>query len=114
MMMLIIVICIILFFGIIMPLFETNNTVKIKSIYERLNNIIRYDLEKCSKNCCNVQWQGSPELLGDDNNGKLNSNYVSSNMSCNFGKNSGCVCLSKDNFNYLENHGNNKSKCLNN
>ena len=45
---------------------------------------------------------------------KLNSNYVSSNMSCNFGKNSGCVCLSKDNFNYLENHGNNKSKCLNN
>jgi hypothetical protein len=110
-MILIAIISIIIFFGIIMPFFENNEIVKTKYIYEKLNNIVKYDLEKCSKKCCNIQWQGLPELLGNDN-GNLDSNYLSSNMSCNFGESSGCVCLDKDKFNYLKNHANNKSKCL--
>lgn len=72
---------------------------------EKLNNtnseIIKLDTNICSKNCCNfTQWL--PEHMKNKN---LNSNYLPSNYSCNFGSNSGCVCVTKDDKEFIENHG---------
>jgi len=105
-MFLITIIFILLFFFFIMPLLEFNYNKNVIDIYENIKDIKKIDLNKCSKDCCNIQWLDNPELIGTDN-GKLNNDYVSSNLSCNFGENSGCVCLKKDDFNYLSNRGQN-------
>lgn len=72
---------------------------------EKLNNIksdvIKIDTNICSKNCCNfIQWL--PEHMKNKN---LNSNYLPSNYSCNFGANSGCLCVTENDKDFLENHG---------
>ena len=104
-----ILICIFIFFFLIMPILDYNYYFKTYTINENINNINnKIDLKKCSKNCCNIQWLNNKELIGD-NNGVLNSNYEASNFSCNFGDSSGCVCLTKNDINNLSNHYNNIS-----
>jgi hypothetical protein len=91
-----------------MPILDYNYCFKKSLIQENINNINnnKVDLKKCSKNCCNIQWLENTELIGD-NNGILDQNYLPSNFSCNFGDNSGCVCLTKNDFNNLSDHYNN-------
>jgi len=73
---------------------------------EKLNNttsddIIKIDTNICSKNCCNfTQWL--PEHMKNKN---LNTNYIPSNYSCNFGANSGCLCMTENDKDFISNHG---------
>jgi hypothetical protein len=100
--------------------FETNN--KINDIFDKTevkyyhndniksdninNKLYRIDLKPCSKQCCKfIQWpvpfNTKNPILSDDT---LN-NYIGSNLSCNLGDGGGCVCITKDDYNYLSNHG---------
>jgi hypothetical protein len=51
----------------------------------------------------NLKWSLNEKTIPDD---QL-KNYIGSNMSCNFGNGSGCLCVSKDDFNYLAERGGN-------
>lgn len=74
------------------------------NIQEKLNNVENNDIKKidqniCSKSCCNYNQYGK--------NDKKDNKYVSSNFFCNYGQGSGCLCVSKDDLNYLSSRGNN-------
>ena len=104
-MMLILCVCIILFFLIILPYIDyyyNNNINNICNNIEKLTpNFI--DTKICSKSCCNQnQWPVS--FLGKD---APNNNYISNNYSCNFQDSSGCPCLTNNDYNYLTNKGGN-------
>jgi len=63
------------------------------------------DTNICSQQCCKfTQW---PVPFNTTNPNSIDlSNYIGSNFSCNNGQSGGgCVCISKDNYNYLSNHG---------
>jgi hypothetical protein len=62
-----------------------------------LNNV-------CSPSCCNRQYETPTikDVMGDQNQ------YVSSNMTCS-GEHSGCICMTQQQQNYLENRGGNRT-----
>ena len=68
------------------------------------NDKFKIDLNECSRDCCKyTQWKLPPEIaLSND---KQYSNFIPTNLSCNWGKNSGCVCLDQKQFNYLSSRG---------
>ena len=67
------------------------------------DNILKLDTNTCSKSCCKfTQWKLPDEL---EQNINKNNYIVPTNFSCNFGNGSGCVCMTKKNFNYLSNRG---------
>ena len=79
------------------PFVDTSNT-----------NINKIDTKRCSTNCCKyTQWPVPFNTGGiDADNAKIDySNIVSSNFSCSgSGTGSGCLCVNKDDMNYLSNH----------
>lgn len=82
--------------------YHNDNTI----INNMNNKSQRIDLKPCSKQCCKfVQWpvpfNTKNPIVSDDT---LN-NYIGSNLSCNLGDGGGCVCITKDDYNYLSNHG---------
>lgn len=82
--------------------------------YETFNNKSKqpakktYNLGVCSKNCCATQW---PTSINVGEKSKVNANevgkkYFTSNITCNNGiTNTGCVCLTKESKQLLENKG---------
>ena len=81
-----------------------NNKIKeyLTNIDNDINNdIFKIDKNQCSKSCCkHVQWKLPKELENTENN-----DIIPSNFSCNFGEGSGCVCLNKNQYNFMENRG---------
>ncbi len=80
------------------PVPETNKNTDIPKIDERI----------CSKQCCKfIQWpvpfNTKNPIVSDD----VLQNFIPSNFACNGGENGGCVCLTKDDYNYLSEHGQN-------
>ena len=79
------------------PFVDTSNT-----------GINKIDTKRCSTNCCKyTQWPVPFNTGGiDADNAKMDySNIVSSNFSCSgSGTGSGCLCVNKDDMNYLSNH----------
>lgn len=70
---------------------------------DNMGDIVKIDENRCSRYCCkHTQWPVPHELTN-----KATEEYIGTNLSCNFGANSGCVCVTKDNFNYLSSRGNN-------
>lgn len=68
--------------------------------------IIKIDENACSKQCCNhVQWPVPFNTKNPNLNSSQEKDFIPSNLSCNGGQGGGCVCLSKNQFNYLSNHG---------
>lgn len=70
------------------------------------NKIHEIDKNPCSKQCCKfTQWpvpfNTKNPIVSDDTLNK----FIPSNFSCNFGEGSGCVCITKDDYNYLSQHG---------
>ena len=92
------------FFIFVMPMLEN----KFKNDKEEFTNEFKsylvdvpnkIDTLKCSHSCCNhTQWP-VPHI-------KVNKN-LATNMMCNRGNGSGCVCMEKDNFNNLSSRGGN-------
>ena len=101
----------ILFFVFILPMIDYYNNNYSNSIKESLSNtmeIRKLDKNICSKQCCkHTQWPVPHDLHKKDIPEEEMKNYVGTNFSCNFGSGSGCLCVSKDDFNYLANRGNN-------
>lgn len=77
---------------------ECNDNIESVKIY---NNI-------CSRECCKFsQWTPPPELAEKKILTEITDNYIGSNMSCNGGDKGGCLCFSKDNYNYISQRGGN-------
>ena len=68
------------------------------------DDIIKLDLNKCSKDCCGFNQYKS--LLNPNNNKNASEKYTSTNLTCNGNDGTGCLCVTKDQFNYLSNRGN--------
>jgi hypothetical protein len=75
---------------------------------ENNNKSPKIDLNRCSKQCCaQTQWTLPAELRINDMTPEEASKYIPNNFSCNLGSGSGCLCVTKDDFNYLAGRGNN-------
>jgi hypothetical protein len=91
--------------------FESNVT-KDESKNNKLleNGMPSIDSNKCSPECCKqTQWP-----VPHDNGPKASAEYIGSNLTCTHGAGSGCLCVSKDDFNYLASRGNNTSSKVDN
>lgn len=77
-----------------------------KSTNNKINDMNKVDLLKCSHSCCLSNGYPYPFNVTDPNipDEEL-KNYIPSNFSCNWGSSGGCVCFTKDNYDYLANHG---------
>jgi hypothetical protein len=84
------------------------------SITEHLTNLFdssssdikKLDQNKCSKQCCGqTQWPLPIDLRTKDMTDEEAANYVPTNFSCNLGNGGGCLCVTKNDFNYLAAHG---------
>jgi hypothetical protein len=105
-----VILALVVFFVFILPIIDNRNKQAVDEIKEKLENTSNKNIyeNRCSKQCCKfTQWPLPSELkskeLPDD------ANYIGNNMSCNFGSGSGCLCVTKDDFNYLANRGSNSS-----
>ena len=102
----------VLFFIFILPTLQCKQEKDLNDIKEKFANesddIRKLDKNICSKQCCNhSQWPVPDDAkTGPIPKEKL-AEYIGSNLSCNFGEGSGCLCVTKDDFNYLTNRGGN-------
>jgi hypothetical protein len=95
----------ILFFIFVMPVIDSTNT---KEKLTNIDTITKIDKNICSKQCCkHAQWPVPHDMKSNDIPEEQLSNYVGTNFSCNFGEGSGCLCVTKDEFNYLSGRGGN-------
>jgi len=85
------------------PIFIDNDA----SIKEKQNTSIpKIDQNVCSKQCCKfIQWPVPFNTRNPTISDSTLDKFIPSNLACNGGANGGCVCLTKDDFNYLSNHG---------
>jgi hypothetical protein len=101
-----------IFFLFVVPNLQTNKPNAKPNVKERLENtngIQKIDENICSKQCCKfVQWPVPHDVKVGDIPEEQLKNYIPSNLSCNYGSNNGgCLCITKDNFNYLSHRGGN-------
>jgi len=89
------------FYFVILPKLS-NNTEKMAPV--ALDESNKTDLNQCSRSCCkHSQWPVPHMKLGN----QIKDDNVSTNLMCNHGQGGGCVCVSKNNYNYLTSRGNN-------
>ena len=102
-----------IFFIFIMPVLDQNCNNEGKKIKENLSNIanqepIKVDNNICSRECCKfTQWPLPPELMEKKMSKELSNDYIGSNMSCNGGNKGGCLCVTKNDINYISQRGGN-------
>ena len=102
---------IVIFFTIILPMMDTNyeNFQEYDIVNNKENNLSmnnKIDMNECSFNCCkHIQYLPDEikKIKENDNKNKKYDNYISSNISCN----GGCICLKKNNFDFLSSRGGN-------
>jgi hypothetical protein len=104
----------VIFFIFVLPLLDDKKNKEAKKLKEGLDNIPeikKLDKNRCSKQCCkHVQWPVPHDAKTKEIPDKELENYIGTNLSCNFGEGSGCLCVTKDDFNYLSNRGSNAGK----
>ncbi len=75
-------------------------------VVESNSKIMKINENICSKQCCNhVQWPVPFNTKNPNLNSSQENKYIPNNFSCNGGNGGGCVCLTKEQYNYLTNHG---------
>ncbi len=89
-------------------IFTDANTNQPNTNQPNTNQLNKIDQKICSKQCCKfVQWpipfNTRNPIVKDD----ILDNFIPTNFACNGGENGGCVCLTKDDYNYLSEHGQN-------
>jgi hypothetical protein len=104
-----VIVGVLVFFLVIMPMIEERNrkdaekfTNKIDSNKLGIDDNRKIDMKECSRDCCkHVQWKvpHMPESTKD--------NVVGSNLMCNHGVGGGCVCVEKQDLDYLSVRGGN-------
>lgn len=88
------------------------NSEELRETLENTNQLKRLDQNVCSKQCCkHVQWPVPHAATGGTSGtgAKEFEKYIGTNLTCNLGSGSGCLCVTKDDFNYLANRSNNAS-----
>ena len=86
-----------------LPIFIDNDN-KIET--KKNNSLVKLDQNICSKQCCKfVQWPVSFNTRNPLVKDEILDKFIPSNFACNGGANGGCVCLTKNDYNYLANHG---------
>ena len=111
------ILLIIIFFVFVLPKIDAANKKEqlllLQKIKEKLENTDNTDntptkIDKliCSKQCCkHTQWPVPKDMLTRDMTDEQASKFIGTNMSCNLGNGSGCVCATKDDFDYLATRG---------
>jgi len=102
----IVLLCVgIFFFFIVMPYLDNQNS---KEQNDNFSNLRKIDKNICSRHCCKyTQWPVSFNTTDPENDSKLFKDYIGTNLSCNGGPDGGgCVCVNKEDYEYLSNHGN--------
>ncbi len=100
-----------IFFLFILPCMEKKEREEEQQIKENMTSLINEKLRKldtnnCSRDCClHTQWP-APHMPK-----KEPSDYVGSNFMCNGGRGGGCLCVTKDDKNYLSERANNFKRC---
>ena len=101
---------ILIFFTIILPMVDTkyenfekyDKVVNVSQNDLSMNNKI--DMNECSFNCCkHIQYLPDEIKKIKENKNKKYDDFISSNISCN----GGCICLNKNNFDFLSSRGGN-------
>jgi hypothetical protein len=101
------IICVgIIFFVYFLPTLDKEYIKDVVNTKEKFDNINipHIDQNICSRQCCKFTQWPIPFNVKDPN---INTDkYIGSNFMCNNGQNGGgCVCYTKDNNDYLANHG---------
>jgi len=92
-------VCLIIFFLFILPLLERNETFDATNLHKMDTNI-------CSKQCCKfTQWPVGFNTVNPNIPAGTLDKFIPTNFACNNGENGGCVCATKDDYNYLSNKG---------
>ena len=82
-----------------------------KKLNEKFNNLIdnqvKIDKNICSKSCCKfTQWPVPFNTENPNVSKKVLDQFIGTNFTCNNGPDGGgCVCATKNDLNYLTNHG---------
>lgn len=88
---------------------KQNNMEKFEQLEDVVTNleVQKMDTNICSKQCCKfTQWPVPFNTQNPNVNPDLLKKFIGTNLSCNYGPDGGgCLCMTKDNFNYLANHG---------
>jgi hypothetical protein len=104
----------VVFFVFILPMLDNKSKQSADEVKESLTNTpepTKLDKNICSRQCCkHVQWPVPHDAVTKEISDKDMKNYIGNNLSCNFGSGSGCLCVTKDDFNYLANRGSNAGK----
>ena len=107
-----IVVVVAVFFLIILPQIEKMRKSEEDKVRENfknnniLNDFHKVDTNICSANCCGIQYPVSFDVKKDERlvDGKK---YVASNYTCTGHHGTGCICLSKEQRDYLAERGDN-------
>ena len=87
--------------------YTNNDAYSNPSNLDKSNKI---DMNRCSKQCCkHVQWNVPIANVKKEISNAEMENYIGTNLSCNSNSGSGCLCMTKNNFNTLSNRGFNSS-----
>ena len=87
---------------------NNNNNNEIVKISENNKDKTKIYENSCSRECCKFsQWPLPPELTEKKLLKESTDDYIGSNMSCNGGDKGGCLCFSKDDYNYISQRGGN-------
>ena len=111
-----IIVGVIIFFVYVMPMVDNNYyNHTLENFKPAFNNatsddgeLVKLDGKRCSTSCCGLNQWPVPNDISDPSMSQEELNkYIPSNFGCTQGKSSGCLCLTQENSNYLNNHGNN-------
>lgn len=104
-----VLVAVLVFFLVIMPMIEKRNkkdkeefTSKIDTSVYTIDENRKIDTKECSRDCCkHVQWKvpHMPESTKEK--------VVGSNLMCNHGVGGGCVCVEKQDLDFLSVRGGN-------
>jgi len=77
--------------------------------------VAKIDKNVCSKQCCKFEvWQPPFVIKNPNVDPKFMDKFIGTNLSCGNGPESGgCVCMTKNDFNYIANHGQSYNKKYN-
>ena len=111
-----IIVGVIIFFVYIMPMVDNNyynhTLEKFKPSFNNAtiddSKLVKLDTKRCSTSCCGLnQWPVPSDISDPSMSQEELKKYIPSNFGCTQGNSSGCLCLTQENSNYLNSHGNN-------